>query len=205
MSAVRMNPENTFSYKVTTQQGNKEKVNFSLGAGNTLIVKPGLNHNRQILGKVNNFKDAHKKAKNWIIDAFDIESKDIHLSNPRMKMAKKRTRKKKRNVSLMASNPIHFPKTKRGRPRKARRGRPIGTYRAQRPVKHGRRGRPENIKWWILDLYGPSGNIARTLIGPGTAHNAKAEAHTLSLQKGVARAELSGPYHSKPNKDTARI
>jgi len=94
-------------------------------------------------------------------------------------------------------NPMHFPLTKRGRPRK--RGRP-----SKAKGKMFSRGRKAHIAWWILDLYRGT-TLLTTAMGQGTKANATLEAKSMMgrhiRHKTVNKITLSGPYESKPSKE----
>jgi hypothetical protein len=105
---------------------------------------------------------------------------------------KKKTTKKKKPISRsepmqVFGNPIHFPKT--------------------------RAGRPAAEKWWIADLYDTKGKKFLTFIGKGAQTNARRDASRLigtrqraSRGRGreVASLLLSGPYARKPTGKTKR-
>jgi len=99
-------------------------------------------------------------------------------------------------------NPIHFPKSKKGRPRK--RGRPT----TAKKHKIFARGRKPHVTWWVLDLYDVKDSRVNTLIGQGDKDQARHEAQNYvgkhSAGKKIYRVELCGPYYFKPSKDVVR-
>lgn len=113
---------------------------------------------------------------------------------------------------IIEINPVHFPHTERGRPRKGR-GRPRKSRALTEKIFPGlTRGRPPSKQWWILDLY-TEGYLLDTLIGEGSRPTALSEAQqfigkklkdALGKIKKVERVELSGPYEDKPAKDWPR-
>jgi len=105
-------------------------------------------------------------------------------------------------VEEMHGNPINYPKSKAGRPRK--RGRPT----TRKHHKIFQRGRKSHITWWVLDLYDVKDHRVNTLIGQGDKDQARHEAQNYvgkhSAGKKIYRVELCGPYYFKPSKDVVR-
>lgn len=84
-------------------------------------------------------------------------------------------RRRKSNI-VLSENPIHFPRTMRGRPSKT--------------------------SYWLLDVY--SGNYVTTYIGRSDKTTAQRDAMRKLIKSGADRVALSGPYRTKPHLQSVR-
>lgn len=109
--------------------------------------------------------------------------------NPKRRKTRKTTTRTKKELPSMTKvfgNPIHIPRTNRGRPAKD--------------------------AWWILDLFDGKGKKITTHIGKGEKKAAEYEAANMINKRAKGRgksrivrsAALSGPYSRKPNTRTKR-
>jgi hypothetical protein len=74
-------------------------------------------------------------------------------------------------------NPIHFPRTARGRPAQSR--------------------------FWLLDVYSTSG-AKKTYIGHANRTDAERDAQEVLIKSGAQRVALCGPYAREPSVGTKR-
>jgi hypothetical protein len=185
----------------------KKRDSYNIYKGYEIKFYPERNiyigHNGNAKASLSMLKANTLKELRQIIDINNDGINESYLSNPMKKKIKKRKNSAVRlnpaiDPTAYASNPLHFPKTKAGRPRK--KGRP----KTVKPTKIFGKGPKPNIKWWLVSLYRSDGNLIKVLAGQGTKANVMIEAEKLSKKRGVARAELQGPYRSMPSISTAR-
>ena len=177
-TVAKENPEEkTVIYTVTTQQGKKARITFTRNKQtNNLEAFVGGKH--YDLGSTNNMV---KSAESWIIDAFDVDKKDIQ-------------RKNMGHINL-SQNPHYFPRSGRGRP-----GQKKKYKRLPEQVFDFGRGRPRKPVYWKADLFRADDSQIDAIIGQGTKESAFAEAQAMvgKLYKGnkVARVVLDGPFET---------
>lgn len=87
-----------------------------------------------------------------------------------------RARRRKPSNIVLSENPIHFPKTARGRPSK--------------------------IRYWLLDVY--KGNKITSYIGRSDKTTAQRDAMRKLVKTGADRVALNGPYVQRPHLNSTR-
>lgn len=128
----------------------------------------------------------HGDAKdiNALMRAFDGETRHGGEMSPgrrymtpaqALRKYRRKPSKKSRGVFL-SENPIHIPKTNRGRPSK--------------------------VSFWLLDVY--IGNKVKTYIGRSDKSKAQLDAYKKMIRMGASRVALSGPYRKRPHLDSVR-
>jgi hypothetical protein len=89
---------------------------------------------------------------------------------------KYKPKRRRRSSIVLSENPIHFPKTARGR--------------------------PSRVRFWILDVY--KGSKISSYIGRADKTTAERDAMRKLVRLRADRVALSGPYLKKPHLSSAR-
>lgn len=122
-------------------------------------------------------KKRRKRSLGHTADILDI-LQGARVSAPKQYKYKSASKKRRRKSShiVLSENPIHFPKTARGRPSK--------------------------VRFWLLDVY--KGSKITSYIGRSDKTTAERDAMRKLVRTGADRVALNGPYLKRPHMDSVR-